>query len=1036
MKLRNFTIVLAILISCKAYSQSAVGTWHFFGPTDMAFKTLPYIGNGIGRVSAIKFHPTDSQTMYTVGCHGGIFKSINRGQTWSVMPGTDQMPDTKTASVCIDFTDDNILYLGTGDPNSFANGMGVWKSTDGGSSFTQSSTGMGNITVTDIIMSPLDHNTLLASTQAGLYKSSDAGATWSQTQPTPKRVDDIKMKPGSTNTVYAATGTTFYISHDFGSTWISSALPTFPSNNLSARIAVSPADTNRIYLGAAKDNGYILKSTDGGASFSTVFTSSSTCIICYAATPGSGTQGDYDFAMCANPLNANELLLCAETIWRSLDGGSTWTPIEDPYQSSNLMADFHTIVFDPYYPNEVFLSCDGGIWSSIDTLRTIWRARNAGLGTWQIYHSGQHPLFRDVYAIGTQDGGLYIYHNNRWTYLDGGDELSLEYFSYLPGYDLWRPWDSYRAAISDTAAIHDVSFNDPIGQTNSPMAFWPNLKTLAVYGKDTVYRSTNIDATKPNWTSILNSSYGIQDIKFCAADSNVLYVLTNKDTIYRSDNAQAASPTFIKLRAPDATAYQAFLATSKSNPDIVYMTSQWKIYMSKDKGATWQNISSNLPSGSGYIQTVVHDDYSANERLFVMLNSSVYYKDSTTTTWSITTGLESVATARDLSIYNDGTSGGVLRVSTFGRGVWECPIYTNLTPIITGLTADQRYICPGDTVHFSANYYGQPNFIQWSFPGGTPSSSTSPDPVVVYSAAGTYDVQLIIGNSSGSDTITRSSYISANSSGATVLSEKFEEGFFPPVNWLLSSTNSTWSCHATDSAGGYSASRHSAMFDNYDYDAAGKHDKLITAPMNLSGKADASVTFDISYQYTVGYHDSLLIQASTDCGDTWTPLYVKDASQLATAYAYPTLTTGVPFFIPNASNWRTDTVSLKAYVGKTVLLSFENIGHGGSSLYLDNINLTAKGVDVTAVNNNSPEIALYPNPTTGIVYINAEDIAGSQVTINFYNMLGELVSHQIIPVINGSLHSTLSLASLQAGVYQVRIQGDNGFTYNNKIVLQ
>src|SRR6185369_3499005 len=91
--------------------------------------------HGISRVSQMKFHPSNSSKMYAVSARGGLFISTNGGANWAIAPGCDAMPSATFASVCIDFTNDQIIYLGAGDHNyysSWSGATGVWKSTDGG----------------------------------------------------------------------------------------------------------------------------------------------------------------------------------------------------------------------------------------------------------------------------------------------------------------------------------------------------------------------------------------------------------------------------------------------------------------------------------------------------------------------------------------------------------------------------------------------------------------------------------------------------------------------------------------------------------------------------------------------------------------------------------------------------------------------------------------------------------------------------------------------------------------------------------------
>src|SRR5205085_563227 len=131
------------------------------------------------RVSQMKFHPTNSNKMYAVSARGGLFISANGGTNWSIAAGCDAMPYATFASVCIDFTNDQIIYLGAGDHDyysSWSGATGVWKSTDGGQTFVQ--TTLNNKIIVDMVMDPNDHNVVVAITNSGVYKTTNGGSTW------------------------------------------------------------------------------------------------------------------------------------------------------------------------------------------------------------------------------------------------------------------------------------------------------------------------------------------------------------------------------------------------------------------------------------------------------------------------------------------------------------------------------------------------------------------------------------------------------------------------------------------------------------------------------------------------------------------------------------------------------------------------------------------------------------------------------------------------------------------------------------------
>ena len=142
---------------------------------------------------------------------------------------------------------------------------------------------------------------------------------------------------------------------------------------------------------------------------------------------------------------------------------------------------------------------------------------------------------------------------------------------------------------------------------------------------------------------------------------------------------------------------------------------------------SWANITGALPGLN--ILKIIADDYSTTERIFVSEGSYVYYKDNATA-WTSTSGLPSIPQYTDFMIYNDSTSASILRASTYGRGVWQCNILGNLPPS-GSFASNKQYLCPGDTVRYFKNLYGNFTSFSWSFPGGIPATSVADSPVVV-----------------------------------------------------------------------------------------------------------------------------------------------------------------------------------------------------------------------------------------------------------------------------------------------------------------
>ncbi|MDF2452197.1 MAG: hypothetical protein K0S26_1701, partial [Bacteroidota bacterium] len=195
--------LISALLCLGIFSIAQPGTiWQQTGPTLFPLNESGQV-NGIGRVCQLKFHPSNPLKMYAVSASGGLWISNDSALTW-VKTGTDNLPTTACASACIDYTNDNIIYLGTGDPNYYYGDYGIWKSVDGGANWAQSTTGMGNRLPVEILMDPNNTSILVTATDDGIYRTVNAGAGWSEVK-AGGDFKDMQFMPGSSSVLYAVT---------------------------------------------------------------------------------------------------------------------------------------------------------------------------------------------------------------------------------------------------------------------------------------------------------------------------------------------------------------------------------------------------------------------------------------------------------------------------------------------------------------------------------------------------------------------------------------------------------------------------------------------------------------------------------------------------------------------------------------------------------------------------------------------------------------------------------------------------------------
>jgi hypothetical protein len=245
----------------------------------------------------------------------------------------------------------------------------------------------------------------------------------------------------------------------------------------------------------------------------------------------------------------------------------------------------------------------------------------------------------------------------------------------------------------------------------------------------------------------------------------------------------------------------------------------------------------------------------------------------------------------------------------------------------------------------------------------------------------------------------------------------YTEGFqtsVPPPDWIANdlSTNGTWKQY---SVGGFGNSSKSAMLECYSI-TSGTYE-LIMPAMDLSTDTAATMTFSVAYAQYQTYSDALKVYVSTNCGSSWTQLYSKAGSTLATAPASSS------YFVPTAAQWRTETIDLTTYAGQaSVILKFAGTSNYGNNMFVDDINLTPTSSAGISDNIAGNAVSVYPNPFAGLTHIEVALSQESSVDIQVYNALGALVHAENASSVPAGVHQFLfDGTELPTGVYYINV---------------
>ena len=751
--------------------RSSSGNWITQGPSEIPAPG-PAGYEGLGRLNAIAFHPTDANKIYAGSPSGGMWQTSDGGLT--LISYTDILPTLGVSAIVLDKGNPNTIYIGTGDRDAGdAPGMGVFRSTDGGMSWTPWNTGMGNATVGKILQHPTSNQTLIAATSNGIYRSTDGGATWTLSQA--GNFKDVVYKPNNPGIVYGSAGSSFFRSTDGGITFtnITAGLP----SGQRGAIAVTAANSEYVYyLMSNSSSGFkgLYRSTNSGVSFSTM--SESPNILDWSCDgSGTGGQGWYDLAIAADPFSANTIYAGGVDVWKSTNGGVTWTINSHWYGGCGVPAvhaDCHFLGYSPLN-GKLYAGNDGGIYSTPNG-GTTWTDHTVGMTIGQIYKLGQSQMEKNKVINGFQDNGTYTFLGTGWVATGGGDGMecavdpSNSAFTYHTIYygSIYRRYNNNNEFQIAGQGLFGI---DESGAWVTPFLLAESDPKIMFVGYKNIWRCFNVRTGSPVWVKIsdgLGGSNGsnLSVLEESPANTNILYAAREDHKLFRTDNCMDATPVWVNLTAsiPDPN-YITDLEAHPSDPNTVYLTAGTKIYRSADKGVTWTDISGTFPAI--HISSVAYYRNS-HEGLYIGTDAGVYYRDQFTADWiPFSQGLPANGRVTEVEIYydNDSVSSDYIHACTYGRGLWGSDLYH--TQPAAEFTADQTTVPPLCPVNFTDLSSGVPTSWTWTFEGGTPSVSTERNPSgILYNTPGIYNVKLKIDNEMGSDSLIKTGYITVSGS--------------------------------------------------------------------------------------------------------------------------------------------------------------------------------------------------------------------------------------------------------------------------------
>ena len=732
-------LVLFLLLCSVSFAQKkkpiVTPSTPLFDASSVASLSFRLVGPALtsGRVVDLAIHPNNNDVWYVAAACGGVWQTTNHGITFS--PIFDGQGSFSIACVELAPSNPNTLWVGTGENNnqrSVAYGDGVYKSLDGGKSFTnmglKNSEHIGNI-----IIHPTNENILWVAAygplwksggERGVYKSVDGGKTWERTLNISENtgVSEIAIDPTNPDILYAAAHqrrrhewtyigggpeSALYKSTDGGATWreVKSGLPSGDMGRIG--LAVSASDANYVYAiveGRYGKSG-VYRSVNKGESWS--------------KQSDFSTSGNYYQEIFCDPLDKNKVFAMDTYMHHSEDGGKTFKPTGE----KNKHVDNHCIWIDPKNTNHWIAGCDGGVYETY-THAKEWKYY-ANLPIIQFYKvtTDNAAPFYNIFG-GTQDnnsmGGPSATNNaagilnSDWYITNGGDgfESATDWSNnnivyaqaqhgWLVRYDKasgekvpiqpmpgkgeeayrWN-WDAPLIVSSHDASTLYFAANKLFKSTNKGddwQVISPDLSQQIDRNKlEVMDQVWTIDAVMKNASTTI---YGnVIALDESPKKKGLLYVGTDDGLIQVSENDGGTWTKYNVFLGVPANTRVNMLTASLHDENTVYVAfnsqrqGDFKPYLftSNDKGKTWTSISSNLPE-RGNVYCIKQDHVDPN-LLFVGTEFGAYFSNDNGKVWTKISGLP-ITAVYDLDIQKREND---LVAATFGRGFYVLDNYSPL----------------------------------------------------------------------------------------------------------------------------------------------------------------------------------------------------------------------------------------------------------------------------------------------------------------------------------------------------------------------
>lgn len=560
-----------------------VAPWETMGPLNISGRTLD-----------LAFNPQNPNTLFAGSASGGLWKSTSAGlgeKAWDYVP--TGFPVLGVSTIAFNPGDSMVMYIGTGEvynkeaagtgaayrSTRGSYGMGILKSTDGGNTWTQSLDWSydQNEGIWDIKVSRQNPSIVYAATTKGVYKSMNAGQTWVQSLNV-LMANSLIIHPWDDNKILVACGNFgsagygIYKSINGGTNWVqkTNGLPSTFLGKI--QLAYAPSAPNKVYasigngFGFADGATWICRADDFGETWQIMGTKD------YSLW-----QGWFAHDVAVNPLDPDKIALVGITVWKSNNSGQNLDslaagglgfdspPIAGPDGPSDYVhSDCHDVIYHPQDSNIFYIAHDGGIHRTTDG-GLSFRSLNGGYQTVQFYNGFSTSLQDSIFSLGgLQDNGSIKWDGTpRWTRVFGGDG-SWSATDPSNAQTIYISYQRLRMFRSEDQGL-DFTYISPPFDDNESRAF------IAPF----IVAKDNPNRLYAGSTKLYRSD-----------DKGDSWIATGSNRPLDGGN-----PIF-SLDASDQNSQVVYAATA---PTTLFGGSRGRVYVSKNGGTSYQDITQNLP---------------------------------------------------------------------------------------------------------------------------------------------------------------------------------------------------------------------------------------------------------------------------------------------------------------------------------------------------------------------------------------------------------------------------------------------------------